>query len=115
MRVSCFHDKTDECATLVGWSENTHSGQFRETVRRITSKICVVFENCRTPDPLDVIDSGGEPNRAGDVGRAGFKSVGGFLERAFFQSSATGLIVPREFEMCVKAKSFTSGVSSEGS
>ena len=31
------------------------------------------------------------------------------------QSSATGLIVPSEFETCVKAKSFTSGVSNDGS
>jgi len=30
-------------------------------------------------------------------------------ERALAQSSATGLIVPSEFEMCVKAKIFTSG------
>src|SRR5436305_5000447 len=34
---------------------------------------------------------------------------------AFSQSPATGLMVPSEFEICVKANSFTSGVSSEGS
>ena len=33
---------------------------------------------------------------------------------AFSHNSATGLIVPREFEMCVKANSFTSCVSNLG-
>ena len=42
-------------------------------------------------------------------------SVSAPTARAFSQSSATGLIVPSELETWVKAKSFTSGVSNDGS
>ena len=41
-------------------------------------------------------------------------SVSAPTARACSQSSATGLIVPSEFEICVKANNFTSGVSSAG-
>ncbi len=51
-------------------------------------KLRVVFENCRASDTLDVIDRGRETDRARDIRCAGFKSVGRFLKRAFFQSDA---------------------------
>ncbi len=51
-------------------------------------KLRVVFENCRPPDLLDVINRGCEPDRAGDIWRAGFESMRRFLERALIKSDA---------------------------
>ena len=83
-----LHHETNKRATVLTWSENTHSRQFSQTFHRITSKMRIMFENCRAADPLDVINRGGEPDRAGDVRCARLKSVGRFLERAFFQGDA---------------------------
>src|SRR2546430_155852 len=61
-----------------------------------------------------------QPNSCTSTGKcpalcAASTNVSTPIARAFWQSFATGLIVPSEFEMWVKAKSFTSGVSKDGS
>ena len=45
----------------------------------------IVCENRRASDSFDVIDGGGQPDSAGDIGRAGLKSVRRLFERALFQ------------------------------
>src|SRR6266496_1844473 len=78
--MCCIHYKPDKGAALFGWSENTHSGQFRETLGCIASKVRVVFKNCWASDLLDVLDRGREADRAGDVRCASLKSVRRFFE-----------------------------------
>src|SRR5437667_403842 len=61
-----------------------------------------------------------QPNSPTSIGKwptpcAASTSVSAPTACAFAQSSATGLIVPREFEIWVNANSFPSGVTSEES
>src|SRR5436190_23418516 len=80
-----IHYTRIKCAALVGWSQNPHSGQLRETLGCIASKVRVVFKNCWASDLLDVLDRGREADRAGDVRCASLKSVRRFFECALFQ------------------------------
>src|SRR5438552_4075210 len=88
VRMRGLHYETDKRATVCTRSEDAHPGQLSEAFHRVTSKLCIVLENCRASNPLDVIDGGGEPDRTGNVRRAGFKSMRCFFEGAFFQSNA---------------------------
>src|SRR6266850_7333224 len=83
-----LHDKTHQRATLFTRTKHAHSGQLSETFHCVTSKVRIVFENCRASDLFDVIDGGGEPDGAGDIRRAGLESVRRFFENAFFQGNA---------------------------
>src|SRR5207302_2746884 len=83
-----FHHETYKRATLRRWSEHTYPGQFGKTFHRVASKLGIVRENCGASDPLDVINGGGETDRAGDIRRAGLESVRRFFEGAFFQGNA---------------------------
>src|SRR5205823_7246012 len=84
--MCCIHYKPNQGAALFVWTENTHSGQFRETLGCIASKVRVVFKNRWASDLLDVLDRSREADRAGDVRCAGLKSVRRFFECALFQS-----------------------------
>src|SRR5882724_3810711 len=86
--MCCIHYKPNKCAALFGWTENTHSGQFRETFGCIASKVRVVFKNCCASDLLDVLDRCREADRAGDVRCASLKSVWRFFKCALFQGDA---------------------------
>src|SRR6266581_6377691 len=47
-----------------------------------------MFENCRPPNPLDIINRGCEPDRVGDIWRAGLEPMRRLLERALVESNA---------------------------
>src|SRR5205809_6679130 len=86
--VRRIHYKPNKGAALFGWSENTHSGQFRETLGCIASKVRVAFKNCWASALLEVLDRGREADRAGDARRASLKSVRRFVECALSQADA---------------------------
>src|SRR5213592_1762680 len=47
-----------------------------------------MFENCRPPNLLDIINRGCKPDRAGDIWRAGLEPMRRLLERALVESNA---------------------------
>src|SRR5207247_9384329 len=47
-----------------------------------------MFENCRPPNLLDIINRGCEPDRAGEIWRAGLEPMRRLLERALVESNA---------------------------
>ena len=95
VRMHRVHHKSYERPTLFGWPKNARTGQFRKALGCITRKPRVVFENCRAPDPFDVINRCRKPDCAGDVRRTCFKPVRRFLERALFQASRSRSFRPR--------------------
>ena len=56
VRMRRVHDKPNQRAPLFLWTKHASSRQFRETLGCIARKLRIVFENCRTPDPLNVIN-----------------------------------------------------------
>src|SRR5438876_9221774 len=80
MRMRRVHDEPNQGAALFLWTKDADSGQFSETLTRVTRKLRIMFKNCRASDALDVINCRGEPDRAGNTGRTGFKPLRRFLK-----------------------------------
>ena len=89
VRMRGVHHETNQRAALVRMARARASRAILPSApSRSRPDRRVVLENRRAPDSLDVIDGCAEPDRAGDVRRAGFEAVRRFLERAFFEGDA---------------------------
>src|SRR5207249_3489581 len=88
MWVRRIHDKSNQRAALLSWSEDACSWQVSQTLGCISRKLRIVLEDRRTSDLLDIINCGREANRAGDIGRASFKPMRRSFKRSFFQGHA---------------------------
>src|SRR5205823_14877612 len=77
--MRCIHYKPNKGAALFGWPENTHSGQFRETLGCIASKMRVVFKNCWASDLLVIFNRSRESDRDDLLRRANITSEHYFI------------------------------------
>src|SRR5712691_4063636 len=85
VRMHPVHHESDERAPLLLWPEHAHAGQLREFFGGISGQLRIVRENSRTFDLLEIINRGGESDRAGDVWRARLEAVRRFFEGALLQ------------------------------
>ena len=88
MRMGAIQRKADGGAAVRLPSNQVQSGNFRQPFQGVGGETGIVFEDCVPPNPHEILDCGGQANRASDVGRPGFKPVRWLFEAALFQSHA---------------------------
>src|SRR5882762_10362376 len=84
MRMRCIHHKSNQGATLLGWSKNARPWQFDQAIECIARQLRVMSENCRASDSIKIINRRSETDGTGDIWCASFESMRRFLKRALF-------------------------------
>src|SRR5437879_5946821 len=79
VRVNIFEQKTDEAGAIFFRAKETDVFQTRELFVSVSGKFNIVRGNFVTANVVEIIHRGGEADCAGNVRRAGFKSVWWFL------------------------------------
>src|SRR5258708_24975182 len=88
VRMRRVHDKPNEGTAFFLWTKHASSRQFGEALGCIARKLRVVFENCRPPNLLDVINRSGKADGSRNIWRAGLEPMRRLLERALVESDA---------------------------
>ena len=88
VRMRRVHDKPNEGTAFFLWTKHASSRQFREALDYIARKLRIVFENCRPPDPLNVINRSREADGSRDIWRSALEPMRRLLERALVESDA---------------------------
>ena len=83
-----IHHKSNQGATLLGWSKNARPWQFGQAIACIARQLQVMLENCCAPDSIKIINRRSETDGPRDIWRASFESMRRFLKRALFQGDA---------------------------
>src|SRR5438046_10585452 len=87
------HYESDKRAALI-WPEHAHSRQLHEPFGSINGKLRIVLENGGPSNLLEVVNCRSQAYRPCNIRRAGLKSVRGFLEGAFVQSTTDAHFAP---------------------
>src|SRR5207249_11597077 len=82
VRMRRVHDKPHEGTAFFVWTKHASSRQFREALGCIARKLRIVFENCRPPDLLNVIDRSREADGSRNIWRSALEPKRRLLERA---------------------------------
>src|SRR5205085_1060259 len=85
VRMRRIHDETDYSRAIFLRSDDAEPFNFSHSIQRIARKIDIVLKDFPTPNSFQIIDRCGETDRAGNVRRAGFETMGRFFVRTFFE------------------------------
>src|SRR5207244_13524098 len=88
VRMRGVHQEANQRAPLFFWTKHASSRQFREALGCITCQLRIMFENCRPPDPLNVINRSCKPDGSRNIWRSALEPMRRLLERALVESDA---------------------------
>src|SRR5215471_17219717 len=81
---ACEIERENAEPALTGLDQ-AQTGDARQSVDAVPGQRLLMLENIVAPEFFDEIDRGAEPDRAGDVGGAGFEAVRRVLELALLK------------------------------
>src|SRR5207249_9650949 len=65
-----IHHKSNQGATLLGWSKNARPWQFGQAIACMARQLQVMLENCCAPDSIKIINRRSETDSPRDIWRA---------------------------------------------
>src|SRR6202035_1504666 len=75
MRIRAFQLEGHDGALLARMAENAKRVDLAEPFMRVVHEAALVAPDTRLADRLDIVDSGAEPDRLDDRGRAGLEAM----------------------------------------
>src|SRR4030095_14955142 len=86
--MHALHDEADQGAAFFFRPEHAHARPFGQPFRRISGQSRIMSKNRWASNPLEIIDRGCESDGAGNIWRAGLKTMRCSLKSAFLECDA---------------------------